>query len=149
MTFIIAAYPTALLAEKWNRRLIIKIGIVIFGLGLIIAFFIENLTILTIASLLIGFGYACININTLATVWSLAPSPQKIGTYTGVYYFFMYLAEISGPGIVGAMTDLFGWNFFFLNCAIFIILAFIFVMLVQREEVELTEKEKEIMDELT
>jgi MFS family permease len=109
---------------------------------MLLAFIIQSLVVLYIALILIGIGYAFVNINTLVTLWSLAPSEKKIGTYTGVYYFFMYTAAILGPGIVGAIVEVVGFTYFFLVCSLFLMLALVFMMLVTREEVELTEEEK-------
>ena len=82
-------------------------------------------------------------VNTIVIVWGLAPSEKKIGTYTGMYYLFTFSAEIFGPGLVGLITDLIGWEYFFLNVAIFTIIALILMFFVKREEAELTEEEKE------
>jgi len=125
----------------------IKIGLVIFVVAFMLAFIIQELVVLYIALVLIGVGYALVNINTLVTLWSLAPSEKKIGTYTGVYYFFMYTAAILGPGIVGGIVEAIGFNYFFLVCALFLVLALILMFLVRREEVQLTEEEKQARKE--
>lgn len=142
IVFLLMAFPSGILAEKFGRRLIIKIGLLIFIIAMLLAFLIQDIIVLNIALILIGVGYALVNINTLVTLWSLAPSEKKIGTYTGVYYFFMYTASILGPGIVGSIVELVGFIFFFLVCSLFLILALIFMFLVTREEIQLTEEEK-------
>ena len=142
LVFLLVAFPSGILAEKFGRRLIIKIGLIIFIGAMLLAFIVQSIAVLYIVLILIGVGYALININTLVTLWSLAPSEKKIGTYTGVYYTFMYTAAILGPGIVGALTDVVGFTYFFLICSLFLILALIFMFFVRREEVKLTEEEK-------
>ena len=142
LVFLLMAFPSGILAEKFGRRLIIKIGLVIFIIAMLLAFLIQDILVLNIALILIGVGYALVNINTLVTLWSLAPSEKKIGTYTGVYYFFMYTAAILGPGIVGAIVDLVGFTYFFLICSLFLMLALVLMFLVRREEIQLTEEEK-------
>jgi MFS family permease len=81
-------------------------------------------------------------VNTIVIIWGLAPSERKIGTYTGMYYLFTFSAEIFGPGLVGLLTDLTGWEFFFLNGAVFLIVALILMFFVKGEEAELTEQQK-------
>ena len=142
LTFLISAYPLAMLAEKYGRRLFIKIGLSLFSSCLIIGFFFKSLLVVSILIALIGIAYACVIVNTLVIIWGLTPSEKKIGTYTGVYYVFMFSAEIFGPGLVGLLTDLTGWEYFFLNGALFLIIALILMFFVKREEVELTEQEK-------
>jgi MFS family permease len=142
IVFLLAAFPSGILAEKYGRRSIIKIGLIIFIIAMIVAFLFKDITVLYIALILIGVGYAFVNINTLVTLWSLAPSEKKIGTYTGVYYFFMYTAAILGPGIVGVLVDLTGFTYFFLICSLFLIIALICMIFVKREEIQLSEEEK-------
>ncbi len=142
IAFLVSAFPLAVLAEKYGRRLFIKIGLFIFTFCLIIGFFIRDLLLTQILILFIGIAYACIIVNTIVIIWGLAPSEKKIGTYTGMYYLFTFSAEIFGPGLVGLITDLTGWEYFFLNGAIFLIVALILMFFVKREEAELTEEQK-------
>ena len=142
ITFLISAYPLAILAEKYGRRLLIKIGLSIFSVSLIIGYFFQNVFVIIIIIALIGIGYACVIVNTVVIIWELTPSERKIGTYTGLYYVFMFSAEIFGPGLVGFLTDITGWEFFLLNGALFLIIALILMFFVKREEAELTEEQK-------
>ena len=59
----------------------------------------------------------------------------------------MYTAAILGPGIVGAIVEVVGFNYFFLVCSFFLVLALIFMFLVRREEVQLTEEEEKARKE--
>jgi MFS family permease len=142
LSFLISAYPLAVLAEKYGRKLFIKIGLCVFSGSLIIGFFFQNVLFLSIAIALIGIGYACVIVNTVVIIWELTPSERKIGTYTGLYYVFMFSAEIFGPGLVGLLTDITGWEYFLLNGALFLIIALIIMLFVKREAAELTEEEK-------
>jgi MFS family permease len=142
IAFLVFAFPLAVLAEKYGRRLFIKIGLALFSTCLIIGFFIRDVFIISILILFIGIAYACIIVNTIVIIWGLAPSEKKIGTFTGMYYLFTFSAEIFGPGLVGLMTDLTGWDYFFLNGAIFLIVALILMFFVKREQAELTEEQR-------
>ncbi|MFX0077093.1 MAG: MFS transporter [Candidatus Hermodarchaeota archaeon] len=143
---LISIYPLSLLPGKIGRRMTIKIGVVIWTAMLILGFFLglikAPLAIMAIPLALLGIGWAMINTNSIVIVWELAPTQKKIGTYTGLYYFFSYMAAILGPMIVGGLTDLLGIPFLMLNGAIFFILAFIMMLFVKRGEVELAEEEK-------
>ena len=140
--FIIAAFPLSLLAPKIGRRLCIKIGLAIMFAALLIGFAVQTTTVTMIILVSYGIGYALVNVNTIVIIWELAPSAKKIGTYTGLYYFFSVLAQIIGPLSVGALRDAFGKTSLLLDGAIFLILAFIFMFLVRRGEIELTEEQK-------
>ena len=143
---LITIYPLSIVATKIGRRKAIKIGIIIWIAMLIIGFFLglarADLAIMAIPLALLGPGWALINVNSIVIVWELAPTERKIGTYTGLYYFFSFLAAILGPMIVGALTDWFSDPSLLLNGAIFFILAFVMMLFVKRGEVELTEEEK-------
>ncbi|MFW9819547.1 MAG: MFS transporter [Candidatus Thorarchaeota archaeon] len=140
--FIIAAFPLSLLASRIGRRLCIKIGLSAMFISLLIGFLIQTTTVTMIILVIYGIGYALVNVNTIVIVWELAPSAKKIGTYTGLYYFFSVLAQILGPLSVGGLRDLFGRTSLLLDGAIFLILALIFMFFVKRGEVELTEEQK-------
>lgn len=143
---LISIYPLAILATKIGRRKAIKIGIILWISMLIVAFFMglfqASLLIMAFPLVFLGLGWALINTNSIVIVWELAPSEKKIGTYTGLYYFFSYMAAILGPMIVGGLTDLLGQPSLLLNGAFFFIIAFIMMLFVKRGEAELTEEEK-------
>lgn len=142
LPFIIAAFPLSLLANRIGRRLCIKIGLVIMIISLLVGFLIPTLTVTIIILVCFGIGWAFVNINSIVIVWELAPSLKKIGTYTGLYYFFSVLAAILGPGLVGLLRDLFGKESLLLDGAIFLVIAFVLMFFVRRGEVELTDEEK-------
>jgi maltose/moltooligosaccharide transporter len=142
ITFIISAFPLSLLAKKIGRRLCIKIGLIIMIIALILAFLFRTLTVTVMGFILFGIGWALVNVNSIVIIWELAPNLKKIGTYTGLYYFFSVLAAILGPMLIGMMTDLFGLETLLLNGAIFLIIAFVLTLFVRRGEVEFTEEEK-------
>lgn len=146
--FILMAAPAGIIATKIGRRLTIKIGLVLFISANFIIFLIPNVTVIIICFIIAGCGWALININSIVIVWQMAPTAKKIGTYTGVYYFFSFLAAILGPFLVGLFVDLLGNVFLFLVCDFFFIAALIFMFLVRRGEIGMTEAKKAAIQEL-
>ncbi len=140
--FIIAAFPLSLFANKIGRRTCIKIGLVIMIGALLVGFLVRTQLVTIIILILFGIGWAFVNVNSIVIVWELAPSIRKIGTYTGLYYFFSVLAAIFGPALIGLLRDFFGPESLFLDGAIFLIIALILMFFVRRGEVELTDEEK-------
>ena len=143
---LITIYPLSIVATKIGRRKAIKIGVIIWIIMLIVGFFLGlakvSLIIMAIPLAFLGIGWALINVNSIVIVWELAPTHDKIGTYTGLYYFFSYMAAIFGPMIVGFMTDAFGLPTLLINASIFFVAALICMFFVKRGEIELTEEEK-------
>ncbi len=143
LPFIIFAIPGGILATKIGRRLTIKIGLVMMIVSLFIAFLAQaNTTIVYIMLVFMGIGWAFVNVNSIVIIWEMAPSAKKIGTYTGVYYFFSFLAAIVGPGLVGGLTELIGEPYLLLNCVWFFILALIMMFFVKRGEAGLSKEER-------
>lgn len=146
LPFIICAFPFAILATKIGRRKAIKIGLVLMILALVLGFILglttQSWIPLAICFVFAGMGWAFVNVNSIVIIWEMAPSAEKIGTYTGVYYFFSFNAAIIGPFIIGSLTDLTGTPFLLLNAAIFFGLALICMFFVKRGESTLTEEQK-------
>lgn len=73
-----------------------------------------------------GFFWALININSYPLVVEKT-SEEKIGTFTGLYYFSYSLAAISGPLLLGGIIDLTSFVATFIFTAFAYLTAFIFV----------------------
>ena len=151
LPIIIFAYPFAKVAEKLGRRKAIKIGLTIISTCVLIGYFLgyagSNALIGIILILIIaGMGWSFVNVNSIVIIWEMAPSEEKIGTYTGVYYFFSYLAGILGPYILGSLTDLTSSptmpHTLLLIGAIFFMISLVLMFFVKRGEATLTEEEK-------
>jgi len=123
IAFLIAAYPVALLSEKYGRKLLMYIGLGVMIFGLALGFFLQTATFLMVAVVFISIGWASTAINAIVIVWNMAATTRTTGTYTGLYYFFYYAGAAFGPGIVGLITDMTGWQPFLLNVAVFSALA--------------------------
>jgi len=143
---IITAYPLSKLANKIGRRLCIKIGLSVLIISLFIGIFFSlsiNLIGIIIILATSGAGWALVNVNSIVIVWELAPSKERIGTYTGVYYFFSFMAAIFGPFIMGSLTDLMTPGYpisLLINAIIFFGISLVLMFFVKRGEAELTEE---------
>ena len=142
LSFLLFAFPAGILGTKIGRKLTIKIGIFLWIISLIVMFSFQNTTVISIFFVVCGAGWALMNINSIVIVWESAPTAKKIGTYTGLYYFFSFMAAIIGPFMVGLVVDILGNETLFLVSSFFYIIALIFIFLVKGGESELTEEEK-------
>lgn len=123
LTFVAFALPAGLIAGKRGRKKTIMTGLfLLIGFMLPMIFINPILSavgvdVTSASSLMIkqivvigllacaGFGWACVNINSLPMVVELA-SHDKIGRFTGYYYFFSFGASIVSPILFGAIRDL-------------------------------------------
>lgn len=104
-SFILFAIPSGLIATRFGRRPTILTGIAgMFG-GLVAGLFVRQPTVLLGLLALMGLFWSLININSLPMVYDLGGS-ERIGAYTGLYYFSSSAAAISGPILAGRLIDL-------------------------------------------
>lgn len=131
--FLVFALPAGFIATRFGRRRTILAGLTILLVMILGGFFTTNMLYLTVMLVLSGIGWALININSFPMVSDIAP-PGKIGSYTGLYYFFSMLAAITAPPLVGALMDLFGHRTLFLFAPFFMLLAMLCMLQVKRGE---------------
>jgi maltose/moltooligosaccharide transporter len=89
--------------------------------------------------MVIGIGWALININSLPMVVDMTDS-SRIGTYTGLYYMFSTLSAIAGPIMYGLIIQLSSgqYNLLMIVSPISLILAAILTFGVKRGEAQLS-----------
>jgi maltose/moltooligosaccharide transporter len=131
--FLLFALPAGFIATRFGRRRTILAGLTILLVMILGGFFTTNMLYLTVMLVLSGIGWALININSFPMVSDIAP-PGRIGSYTGLYYFFSMLAAITAPPLVGALMDLFGHRTLFLFAPFFMLLAMLCMLQVKRGE---------------
>lgn len=104
LSFVAFALPAGIIAGKAGRRRVILVGLV----GMILAFtpmlFVTNVLLLRLLLAFGGLCWACININSLPMVVEMA-SKERIGSFTGYYYFFSFSAAIASPILFGVIRD--------------------------------------------
>jgi cyanate permease len=87
--------------------------------GLVLGFAIQSTTFLMIAVILVSIVWTATAINAIIIVWNRAATTKNTGMYTWLTYFFYYAGAAFGPGIVGTITDVTGWQPFLLNVPVF------------------------------
>jgi maltose/moltooligosaccharide transporter len=149
VTFVLFAVPSGFIATRYGRRTTILTGIALLGILLVTIRVLPvstlKQTLLSVAGLgittlhllmmIAGVAWALININSLPMVVDIAPQ-NRLGTYTGLYYFFSTLAAILGPWMGGALVDLTGRDYttIFVIAPIGMLVAFLCMLGVRRGE---------------
>ncbi len=121
-TLILFSIPSGLIATRVGRRPTILVGIAGMLIGLIAGFFLRQPTPLLILLALMGAFWALININSLPMVYDLGGS-DRIGAFTGLYYFSSSAAAITGPILAGQLIDLTDHAAIWAFSALFMVLA--------------------------
>lgn len=133
LMFVLFAVPSGYIAAKFGRRKTIMTGIALlaFLLALIRVLPVELQTsgvLLPILLALAGIGWSLININSLPMVVDIAPQ-DRLGTYTGLYYFFSTAAAVLGPILAGYLIEAMGGDYGMIFVLAPITLAFAFVLM--------------------
>jgi MFS family permease len=104
LLFVISAVPSGLLSNRFGRKRTILVGVAslsglfVYGLG------IHGEGMLLSMLLLAGVAWALVNINALPLLFDVG-GPDRIGAFTGIYYFASSLAAIAGPQAVGLLIE--------------------------------------------
>ena len=128
---ILFAIPSGYIATYFGRKRTILVGLGGMIAGLVVGFFIKDTKMMLGLLGVMGAFWALVNINSLPIVYDVG-GEERIGAFTGLYYFSSSLAAISGPILAGVMIDLTNHAMIWMFSAIFMLLAFI-TMLKLRE----------------
>jgi len=141
VTFILFTIPAGFIGAKFGRRKTIIAGILLFGIDMILGFFVVNPTQAGIVLAISGIGWALINVNTLPMVIDTSEDGRLLGTYTGLYYLASQVGAAIAPLMMGTVIDLFGSDFktIFITGPAFFVLGLIAMTMVTRGEAHVVE----------
>ncbi|MEN6410031.1 MAG: SLC45 family MFS transporter [Anaerolineaceae bacterium] len=148
--FVLMALPAGYIGGKIGRRKTITIGIcVMIAAMLAMYFFPQSLLTIQLTKLpalgvipvvgvilmIAGAAWALININSLPMVVDMTV-PERIGTYTGMYYLFSTFSAIVGPNLNGWIIELTGnnYNMVMIVAPFFMVMALAMMLGVRRGE---------------
>lgn len=122
---VVAFVPAGIIASKIGRKTTILAGITTMFFCFAIAFSFTSFTpLLNILLVLIGFGWAAINVNSYPMVVEMAKG-SDIGRFTGYYYTASMLAQIVTPVLSGFFLEHVSYRTLFPYAAVFMAVAFL------------------------
>jgi Na+/melibiose symporter-like transporter len=140
LSFMIFALPAGFIGAKLGRRKTIRLGLTVIVVCLLIAIlfsrFLTSGTLLLLFYLVFavsGAGWALVNVNSLPMVVDMTRS-EKVGGYTGLYYFFSMASNIVAPPLAGAFIDLVGYGSLFVFSVVFLLISYVTMGFVKRGE---------------
>jgi len=128
IAYVIAAYPAALLAERFGRLKTMAVGMAVFGAAMAAGTIVQTATATVVVFCVAAVGAAGFLINAAVALWNLAPSSRVLGTYTGLYAVAWYTGGFAGPALIGGVVDLAGWDGMLLDIAVLAVLAILVVV---------------------
>jgi maltose/moltooligosaccharide transporter len=99
----VMAFLLIVLARITSRKTVHSISLIIGGLSLISFFLIKNPKLLLISELGIGLAWASILAMPYAILTGSLP-PNKMGTYMGIFNFFIVIPQIMAASILGFLV---------------------------------------------
>lgn len=141
IAFILAAYPAAVLAERYGRLRVMAAGMSVFAAAMVLGTVVRTPTGTAAALCLAAAGATCFLVNAVVVLWNLAPSARVFGTYAGLYTVGWASGGFLGPAVVGGMVDVTGWSLMLVDIAVVAALAIAVVVRIttlQRRRAALT-----------
>ena len=147
LSFMLFAIPAGFIGARLGRRRTITLGLAMIVVILVAAYLVgegskpasSSLTdpvVMTFMGLFFvgGMGWAMVNVNSLPMVVDMT-TEEKLGGYTGLYYFFSQAANLVAPPLAGAFLDVIGYRTLLPFATVFFILAAIVMQFVRRGDV--------------
>ena len=131
---ILFAIPSGFIATYFGRKRTILVGLAGMLAGLVVGFFIRDAKAMLALLAVMGAFWALVNINSLPIVYDVG-GEDRIGAYTGLYYFSSSLAAISGPILAGVLIDVTNHAMIWLFSAFFMLLAFLTMLKLQEKSI--------------
>ncbi|CAM5699693.1 MFS transporter [Streptomyces canus] len=118
IAFIVAAYPAAILAERYGRLRVMAAGMSVFAAAMVLGTIVQTPAGTVVAMCVAAAGATCFLVNAVVVLWNLAPSAQVFGTYAGLYTVGWASGGFIGPALVGGMVDITGWPLMLVDVAL-------------------------------
>lgn len=131
VAFLLAAYPTALLAERFGRLRAMLLGMSVFIVGMLVGSVLTTSIGTVVAFCIAAAGASAFLVNAVVVLWNLAPSARVFGTYAALYAVGWQGGAFLGPAVVGGMVDLFGWRTMLLDIAVLAAAAVLIVLRIE------------------
>ncbi len=133
VTFMAASIGSGFLGSRIGRNRTIRIGLLVTCATLVAALFVRRFLPLALLFAGGGLGWSLVNVNSLPMVVDMT-TLEKVGGYTGLYYFFSQAASIIAPPATGALIDAFGYGSLMIFSSVLFVAAFFIMSLVRRGE---------------
>lgn len=122
---IVSYIPNSLIAAKIGRKKTIIIGILCMTAGFIVCGLLGRTSVIAImAFVIVGFGWAAINVNSYPMVVEIADDGEE-GRFTGYYYIFAMAGQVLTAIISGMLIQFVSYRLLFPYAVIFCLLALI------------------------
>lgn len=129
--------PAGFLAGIIGRKRSIVLGLLVMGIGLVIALLTSAANIVFFSGIaLAGVGWALINVNSYPMIVEMSHK-NNVGRYTGYYYTSSMLAQSFTPVVAGFFINRLGYGVLFNYASVLVLAAFIvFLFIIEKKDVD-------------
>ncbi|MCU4184245.1 MFS transporter [Acidiferrimicrobium sp. IK] len=114
------------LGDRFGRRKLFQIGLVIFGIGSLACSLAPNLGSLIAFRMLQAVGGSMLNPNSLSIITSVFTEPKERARAIGVWGGIFGISAASGPIIGGLLIDTIGWRaLFWINIPVVVVASYL------------------------
>lgn len=122
---VLTFMPAGMIASRIGRKKTILGGVALMFVSFIVAFsFTSYSPFINVLLVLIGMGWALINVNSYPMVVEMAKG-SDVGKFTGYYYTSSMAGQILTPVLSGALLEHVGYRTLFPYAAFFMAVAFV------------------------
>jgi len=147
LSFMLFAIPAGLIGGRIGRKKTITAGLILVSAVMLMAYLLGEaskpessaLTDPVVLKFMVlfffgGVGWALVNVNSLPMVVDMT-TEEKLGGYTGLYYFFSQAANLVAPPLAGAFLDVIGYKTLLPFAVVFFLLSVITMQFVRRGDI--------------
>ena len=141
---VIAFVPAGFIASKVGRKKTIMAGVILLTVCFATASLFTSYTpILSVILILVGFGWAAINVNSYPMVVEMAKG-SNVGRFTGYYYTASMSAQILTPVLSGFFLEHVGYRTLFPYAAFFLFASLVTMSQVKHGDSKFTVQESKL-----
>jgi fucose permease len=132
--FFVMSVPSGILQDKYGKRRMLNIGMLLTGLGMVIPFFQYSFPVMLASFIVLGIGNTIVQVSANPLLHDVAPR-EKFASYMSLTQFFKAIVSLLGPIITTLMASVFGnWKLVFGIYALTSVMSVIWLYLTKIEE---------------
>ena len=136
--FLVFSTPTGILQDKYGKRFMLNVGMVLTGIGMIIPLIQYSFSSLLIGIIFLGIGNTVVQVSANPLLMDVVPR-EKFSSFMSLSQFIKAICSLLGPIITTAVAVRFGdWKIVFMVYAItsFIAVAWLYFTRIQEVKPE-------------
>lgn len=132
--FFVLSVPSGILQDKFGKRRMLNIGMLLTGIGMVIPFFHYSFPTMLAAFIVLGIGNTIVQVSANPLLHDVSPK-AKYSSYMSLSQFIKAIISLLGPIITTLMATLFGnWKLVFAIYAVTSILAVLWLYFTKIDE---------------